>query len=101
MRRIKLAEWSLGGCQVCYACSWGYKITVKDAESTDLSSLLNVLAWMEDAVFAPDKRVDRNLLIQLRSQARNPRTRAPDQKLNEVFWTLLLILPTDLLLILA
>ncbi|XP_028396944.1 uncharacterized protein LOC114520811 [Dendronephthya gigantea] len=57
------------------------KITVKHAESTDLSSLLNVLAWLKDAVFAPDRRVDLNLVKQLRSQVRNPWAHAPDQKL--------------------
>ena len=33
--------------------------TVKDAESTDLSSLLNVLEWMKDAAFLGKTRVKR------------------------------------------
>ena len=59
------------------------KITVKDAESTDLSSLLNVLAWMKNAVFAPDRRVDLNLVTKLRSKVRNPWAHAPNQELTE------------------
>ncbi|XP_028397162.1 uncharacterized protein LOC114520982 [Dendronephthya gigantea] len=59
------------------------KISVKDAESTDLSSLLNVLEWTEDAIFAPDRRVDRNLVKKLRSEVRNAWAHAPDQKLAE------------------
>ncbi|XP_028397096.1 uncharacterized protein LOC114520945 [Dendronephthya gigantea] len=57
------------------------KRTVKDAESTDLSSLLNVLEWMKDAVFAPDRRVDRNLVIQLRSNVRHSWAHAPRHEL--------------------
>ncbi|XP_028397057.1 uncharacterized protein LOC114520907 [Dendronephthya gigantea] len=57
------------------------KITVKNADSTDLSSLLNVLAWMENAAFAPDRRVDLNLVTQLRSEVRNRWAHAPDQEL--------------------
>ncbi|XP_028397133.1 uncharacterized protein LOC114520967 [Dendronephthya gigantea] len=59
------------------------KKNVEDAESTDLSSLLNVLAWTEDAVFAPDKRVDRNLVEDLRSKVRNPWAHEPNQNLDE------------------
>ena len=32
----------------------GNKIAINDAESTDLSSLLNVLEWMKDAAFQTD-----------------------------------------------
>ena len=43
---------------------------VKDAESTDLSSLLNVLEWM-DAKFLGNNRIDVNFVRKLRSQVRN------------------------------
>ena len=57
------------------------KGTVKDAGSTDLSSLLNVLEWMNDAIFFPDKRVDLDLIRKLRSGVRNPWAHAPNQEL--------------------
>ena len=60
------------------------KTAVIDADSTDLSSLLNVLEWTKDAVFAPDKRVDRNLVTQLRD-IRNSWAHAPGQKLPDPF----------------
>ena len=59
------------------------KITINDAESTDLSSLLNVLEWMKDATFTPDRRVDLNLVRRLRSEVRNPWAHAPNQELAE------------------
>ena len=59
------------------------KKNIKDAKSTDLSSLLNALAWMKNAAFAPDRRVDLNLVTQLRSEVRNPWAHAPDQELAE------------------
>ena len=59
------------------------KGTVKDAESTDLSSLLNVLEWMDDVVFYPDKRVDLDLVRKLRSGVRNPWAHSPNQELTD------------------
>ena len=65
------------------------KTTVTDADSTDLPYLLNVLEWTKDTVFAPDRRVDRNLVIQLRevrnSWAHAPRQNLPDPYLNDAF----------------
>ena len=59
------------------------KGTVKDAESTDLSSLLNVLEWMDDVIFYPDKRVDLDLVRKLRSGVRNPWAHSPNQELTD------------------
>ncbi|CAB4029999.1 WD repeat-containing alr2800 [Paramuricea clavata] len=59
------------------------KGTVKDAESTDLSSLLNVLEWMDDVIFSPDKRVDLDLVRKLRSGVRNPWAHSPNQELTD------------------
>ena len=55
--------------------------TVKDAESTKLSSLLNVLEWMKDAAFLGKTRVNVDLVRELRSQVRNTWAHAPQQKL--------------------
>ncbi|CAB3978152.1 E3 ubiquitin- ligase DZIP3 [Paramuricea clavata] len=60
------------------------KGTVKDAESTDLASLLNVLEWMDDVIFSPDKRVDLDLVRKLRSGVRNPWAHSPNQELTNV-----------------
>ena len=60
------------------------KTTVIDANSTDLSSLLNVLEWTKDVVFAPDRRVNRNLVTQLR-ETRNSWAHAPGQTLPDSF----------------
>ncbi|CAB4027307.1 E3 ubiquitin- ligase DZIP3 [Paramuricea clavata] len=57
------------------------KGTVIEAESTDLAHLLNVLVWMKDVAFAPDRRVDRDLVNDLRSGVRNPWAHAPNQEL--------------------
>ena len=51
--------------------------TVKDAESTHLSSLLNVLEWMKDKAFPEGKRVDIELVRKLSSQVRNNWAHAP------------------------
>ena len=56
------------------------KATVKDAQSTDLGSLLNVLEWMKDLVFAPDRRVNLSYVKDLRSKVRNPWAHAPNQE---------------------
>ena len=66
------------------------KTTVKDADSTYLSSLLNVLEWMSDVAFGGARRVDVNLVEHLRSKVRNGWAHAPkqemtDQKLNNAF----------------
>ena len=57
--------------------------TVKDAESTDLSSLLNVLQWMRDAAFLGKTRVNVDLVRKLRSQVRNIWAHAPQQELTD------------------
>ena len=57
--------------------------TVKDAESTDLSSLLNVLEWMKDAAFLGKTRVNVDLVRELRSQVRNTWAHASQQELND------------------
>ena len=57
--------------------------TVKDAESTDLSSLLNVLEWMKDAAFLEKTRVNVDLVRKLRSQVRNTWAHAPQQELTD------------------
>ena len=57
--------------------------TVKDAESTDLSSLLNVLEWMKDAAFLGKTRVNVDLVRKLRSQVRNTWAHAPQQELTD------------------
>ena len=60
------------------------KKNIKDAKSTDLSSLLNVLAWMKNVAFAPlDRHVDLNLVTKLCSEVRNPWAHAPNQELPE------------------
>ena len=60
------------------------KDTAKDAESTDLSSLLNVLEWTEDAAFGGSRRVDLNFVKELRSKVRNAWAHAPSQEMTEV-----------------
>jgi tetratricopeptide (TPR) repeat protein len=57
--------------------------TVKDAESTDLGSLLNVLEWTKDDVFPGKTRVDVKLVRDLRSNVRNTWAHAPKQELND------------------
>ena len=56
--------------------------STKDAESTDLSSLLNVLQWMNDGAFLGKVRVSVDLVRKLRSQ-RNPWAHAPKQELSD------------------
>ncbi|CAB3990606.1 E3 ubiquitin- ligase DZIP3 [Paramuricea clavata] len=58
------------------------KGTVKDADSTDLSSLLNVLEWMDDVIFSPDRRVDLDLVRKLRS-VRNSWAHSSHQELTD------------------
>ena len=57
--------------------------STKDAESTDLSSLLNVLEWMKDGAFLGKVRVSVDLVRKLRSQVRNTWAHAPQQELGD------------------
>ena len=57
--------------------------TVKDAKSTDLSSLLNVLEWMKDTAFLGKTRVNVDLVRKLRSKVRNTWAHAPQQELTD------------------
>jgi hypothetical protein len=57
--------------------------TVKDAESTELASLLNVLEWTKDDVFPGKTRVNVDLVRDLRSNVRNTWAHAPKQELND------------------
>ena len=57
--------------------------TVKDAESTDLSSLLNVLEWLKDTGFLGKTRVNVDLVRKLRSEVRNTWAHAPQQELTD------------------
>ena len=59
------------------------KSHVKNAESTDLSSLLNVLEWMKDVAFGGCRRVDLNLVKDLRSKVRNAWAHAPNQEMTD------------------
>ena len=57
--------------------------TVNDAESTELSSLLNVLEWMKDDVFPGKTRVNVNVVRELRSGVRNTWAHSPKQELSD------------------
>ena len=57
--------------------------TVKDAEFTDLSSLLNVLEWIKDGAFLGKTRVNVDFVRKLRSQVRNTWAHAPQQELTD------------------
>ena len=57
--------------------------TTKDSESTDLSSLLNVLEWMKDAAFLSKTRVNVDLVRKLRDKVRNTWAHAPQQELTD------------------
>ena len=50
---------------------------VEDAESTDLSSLLNVLEFMKDDAFLGKTRVNVELVRKLRSRVKNVWVHAP------------------------
>ena len=58
-------------------------LTVKNAESTDISSLLNVLEWMKDGAFLGKTRVNVDLARKLRSEVRNTWAHAPQQELSD------------------
>ena len=57
--------------------------TVKDAESTDIFFLLNVLEWMKDDAFLGKTRVNVDLARKLRSEGRNTWAHAPQQELKD------------------
>ena len=57
--------------------------TVKDAESTDVPSLLNVLEWMKNGAFLGKIRVNVELTRKLRSEVRNTWAHAPKQELSD------------------
>ena len=57
------------------------KSHVKNAESTDLSSLLNVLERMKDVAFGGCRRVDLNLVKDLRSEVGKAWAHASSQEM--------------------
>ena len=57
--------------------------TVKDAESTDISSLLNVLEWMNNGALLGKTRVNVDFVRKLRSEVRNTWAHAPQQELSD------------------
>ena len=59
------------------------KSHVKNTEPTDLSSLLNVLEWMMDVAFGGCRRVDLNLVKDLRSKVRNAWAHASNQEMTD------------------
>ena len=59
------------------------KNSVRNAESTDLSSLLNVLERLKDEVFDGNARISVTLLRKLRSEVRNAWAHAPKQETSE------------------
>ena len=86
-KNCKSAEWSEDHWEVAkfFMPVLGSNLsTVKDAESTDLSSLLNVLEWMKDGAFLGKTRVNVDLVRKLRSQVRNTWAHAPQQELTDV-----------------
>ena len=85
-KNCKSAEWSEDHWEVAkfFMPVLGSNLsTVKDAESTDLSSLLNVLEWMNDGAFLGKTRVNVDLVRKLRSQVRNTWAHAPQQELTD------------------
>ena len=85
-KNCKSAEWPEDHWEVAkfFMSDLGSNLTtMKDAESTDISSLLNVLEWMKDGAFLGKTRVDVDLVRKLRSEVRNTWAHAPQQKLND------------------
>ena len=85
-KNCKSAEWSEDHWEVAkfFMPVLGSNLsTVKDAESTDLSSLLNVLEWMKDGAFLGKTRVNVDIVRKLRSQVRNTWAHAPQQELTD------------------
>jgi hypothetical protein len=56
---------------------------VEDAESTDLSSLLNVLEFMKDDAFLGKARVNVELVRKLRFRVKNVWVHAPEQEFTD------------------
>ena len=85
-KNCKSAQWSEDhwGVAKYFMPALGSNLSaVKDAQSTDLSSLLNVLEWMKDAAFLGKTRVNVDLVRKLRSQVRNTWAHAPQHELTE------------------
>ena len=85
-KNCKSARWSEDHWEVAkyFMPTLGSNLsTVKDAKSTDLSSLLNVLEWMKNAAFLGKTRVNVDLARKLRSQVRNTWAHAPQQELTD------------------
>ena len=85
-KNCKSGEWSEHHWEVAkfFMPALGSNLsTVKDAESTDLSSLLNVLEWMNDGAFLGKTQVNVDLVRKLRSQVRNTWAHAPQQELTD------------------
>ena len=85
-KNCKSAQWSEDHWEVAkyFMPALGSNLnTAKDAESTDLPSLLNVLQWMKDAAFLGKTRVNVDLVRELRSQVRNTWAHAPQQELTD------------------
>ena len=85
-KNCKSAQWSEDHWEVAkyFMPALGSNLSaVKDAQSTDLSSLLNVLEWMKDAAFLGKTRVNVDLVRKLRSQVRNTWAHAPQHELTE------------------
>ena len=57
--------------------------TIKDHESTDISSLLNVLEWLNNVAFLGKTRVNVDVVRKLRSEVRNSWAHAPQQELSD------------------
>ena len=85
-KNCKSAEWSEDHWEVAkfFMPDLGSNLSsVKNAESTDISSLLNVLEWMNNRAFLGKTRVNVGLVRKLRSEVRNTWAHAPQQKLND------------------
>jgi tetratricopeptide (TPR) repeat protein/DNA replication protein DnaC len=82
-KNCESAEWSENHWEVAkfFMPALGSNLSsTKDAEPTDISSLLNVLEWMKDVAFLGKVRVSVDLVIKLRSQVRNTWVHAPQQE---------------------
>jgi tetratricopeptide (TPR) repeat protein len=85
-KNCKSASWSEDHWEVAkfFMPALGSNLSsTKDAESTDISSLLNVLEWMNVGVFLGKVRVSVDLVRKLRSQVRNTWAHAPQQELGD------------------
>ena len=85
-KNCKSAKWSEDHWEVAkfFMSALGSNLsTVKDAESTDISSLLNVLEWLTDRAFLGKTRVNVDLVRDLRSEVRNTWAHAPQHELSD------------------